>query len=186
MAGRFSHLKQWWLSLINGIIFLLLSVWIFIDQTKSYKDLLILLSIGFVIIGGLRAYYGLKNLKRIKYSGLLFMNGLIEFCVFIIAFVSYPEVSDFFTVYVGFILLFRSILGIGISINFYYSHFSAWFIPFITSILGVMAAFLMVWKPFSSGVSFLIYPAITFLLVGIAQLGLSSGLKSLRKTYIRG
>lgn len=183
MNDKLSHLRQWWLSLVTGIIFILLAVWTFIVQPTIYADIAILIAISFIIIGGFRAFYGIYNRKKLTYSGLLLMNGIIEFCVFLVLIFAHSSIEDILPVYVGFILLFRTILGVGIAINFYYSHLSGWFIPLVFAILGIFAAFLMIWKPLYSGISYLIYPALTFLFVGIAQLGIAIGLKKLNAKH---
>lgn len=181
MADRFSHIKQWRLSLISGIVFVLLGIFILVAQITTYADFSILLAIAFIIVGGLRAFYGLYNKRELKYWALLFINGLIEFFVFLIPMFVHSVTEDILPVYVGFILLFRTILGIGISMNFYYSKLKGWFIVFIFSILGVIAAFFMIWKPVSSGMTILIYPALTLLFVGITQFGIAFGLKKLNR-----
>lgn len=182
MVDRLSHIRQWWVSLINGIVFLLLGAWILIAGISTYSAIFILLSIGFVVIGGFRAFYAYYNRKRLKYWSLLFVNGLIEFCVFIIILVSDYILTDLLVVYIGFILLFRSILGMGISINFYYSKMAGWLVTLLFSVLGVIASFMMIWNPIASGFTTLVYPALTFLFVGISQFGITHGLKTMSKS----
>ncbi len=173
------HLKQWWLVLISGVVFILIGIWIFIAKATNYQDLAVILSIGFIIVGGLRAFYGINHRKRLRYWGLLFLNGLIELCVFIIPLFFTKRIERILPIYIGFILLFRTIIGMGVSLDFYYSHLKSWYVSFIFSLLGFVASFFMVWNPVSSGSELLLYPLLTLVFVGIAQISISSGLKTL-------
>ncbi len=179
MNYSISHLRQWWMSLLSGILFTFLCLWIFIFKTDSYHSLLVVLLSCFAIVGLFRAFYAIFNKDKLDYWRMLLVNGLIEVGILGIPFIPSVSIEAVIPIYAGFILLYRSIIAGGVSFNFYYSKLSAWFIPFIFAILGVIASFFMIWEPVSNGVGFLLYSALTFLFVGIAQFGIAYGMKKL-------
>lgn len=174
-----SYLKQWKLSLLGGIILIAIALLIVFAGISNYTSIVIPFVVGFAIIGGLRAYFGLKHRRELPYWRLLLLNGLIEIGVFAVPLLFASDIESMLPIYVGFILLFRTIIGIGVSFNFYYSHLKTWFVPFVFSILGLAASFFMIWSPVSSGMHILIYPVITLGCIGVAQIGIATGLKKL-------
>ncbi len=177
-----TKMKQWWISLISGVIFMIIGIWIMIAQIESYGNLAGLLVTGFAIVGLLRSYYALRNKKELEYWPLILINGLLEIGIVFIP-IFFSEANSILPIYVGFILLFRSILGIGISLNFYYSHYAGWIVIFLASILGIIASFLMIWRPVSLKYAVLVFPALTLFFVGISQFGIAMGLKKLNSKF---
>lgn len=179
MAHDRTHLKHWWMPLIASIIFLILGILFFLLHVTAYTELTIPLVIGFMLVGGFRTYYARRNHDNIGYPAIVLINGVLELCILLIAILPFVAIAEYFPVFIGFLLLFRSIIGIGIAFNFYYAHFLGWIIIIIGSIAGLLGSFMTIWDPVSSGSEILIYPALTFLIIGVTQFTVSMGLKKL-------
>jgi len=174
-------LKQWFLSFVSGIVFILLGAYILAGQVDAYVPSFLFFAVGFIIVGGIRVVYTLRNKDKISQWGWIFISGLADICVILLLLASPETTESVFPVYAGFLLLFRSIIGVGVALNFKVKHLNTWIPILIFSILGLIFSFLMIWKPVASGSSILLYAALTFLATGISQTGISLGIKRLNK-----
>lgn len=182
MDTNFRHsVKQWWLSLISGIIFVGIGVWVLAAPIASYLALSTLFIVGFAVVGLLGVFYALNNRKRLKHWEWSLMGGLIDLFIAVLL-ITTPDISlKILPIYVGFLLLFRSVIGIGFSTHLYYIGVRSWALVLLLSILGVIFSSLMIWNPVFGGFSLIIYTAIALLATGMSQIGISLGLKRLNK-----
>lgn len=183
MEKEVQYFRQWWLSILSGIVFVLLGAGILVGRVARYENYINWLIIGFVLIGLFRCLYALKNKDNLEYFALILINGLIEIGILSVPFIFKTNIESLIPVYIGFILLFRCIIGMGVGIDFYYAKAKSWIVVFFFSLFGLVTCFLTIWKPVSSGFDFLIYPALTFLFVGIVQFGIGVGMNKLNKQF---
>lgn len=182
MENNFKHsVNQWWLSLVSGIIFLIIGIWVLAAPIASYLALTTLFIVGFGLVGIFGVFYALNNRKRLDHWGWSLMSGLIDLFIAILLITS-PELSiRILPIYVGFVLLFRSIMGIGFSTHLHFIGVRSWGLVLFLSILGIIFSFLMIWNPVFGGFSIIIYTAIALLATGMSQIGISLGLKRLNE-----
>ncbi|HLS30200.1 MAG TPA: hypothetical protein VK021_05040 [Flavobacteriaceae bacterium] len=178
MPAQYKHsVRQWWLSVLVGIIYLIIGGWVFFSSGKIYLELTEVFVIGFGIVGFLGVFYALSNRKRLEHWGWVLMTGLIDlFIVFVLLII--PEFDEsILRIYVGFILMFRSFIGVGFSV--YLAHYKVrnWGIVLTLSIIGVFFSLMMIWNPPYTKLTLTLSTTIALLTVGFAQIGIAYELR---------
>lgn len=85
------------------------------------------------------------------------------------------------SLYVGFGILFYSIIGIGRSIDLKKHTSKRWGYLMFTSILGLILSFIIIWNPLFGGLTIVFYTSISFIILGILNIFLSIELKKLHQ-----
>lgn len=175
-----NSVKQWWMPLIAGIVFLILGVWVLATPVASYLALSFLFIAGFAIAGILSIVHALSNRNRLAHWGWTLVSGLLDLFIAVLLISSPGLTITILPIYIGFLLLFRSIMGIGFSTHLRQigAHYWGWIL--FLSILGIIFSFLMIWNPVFGGLSIIIYTAFALLTIGVSQIGMALGLKRLK------
>lgn len=169
--------RQWWLSLSVGVIYILIGIWTILNPAETYLALTAIFIGGFAIVGVLGVFYAVSNRKKLEHWGWTLMTGLIDLAIAFVLLAT-PEITEkILPIYIGFVLMFRSIIGIGFST--YLAHFKVrnWGIVLLLSILGVFFSLMMIWDPNFGAKSLVIFTSIALLTVGFAQIGIAYELR---------
>ena len=173
--------KYWYLPLITGIIFILIGVWVFRTPLASYITLAMLFSVTFLITGIIEIVYAIFNRKGIENWGWWLAGGLIDFVIGVLL-ISKPQISlVILPIYIGFGILFRSIIAIGWSIELKRQKILDWGNLLLIGILGSILSFIMLWNPLFAGMTLVIYTALAFVIIGIFQMYLAMRLRKIKK-----
>ena len=174
--------KHWYFPLITGIIFTLIGIWVFRTPLASYLALAVLFSVTFLVTGIIEIVYAIFTRKRRAHWGWPLVGGIIVLLIGILL-VSQPQVSMvILPIYIGFGILFRSIIAIGWSIELKNQQISGWGKLLFIGILGSIFSFIMLWNPLFAGMTLVIYTGIAFLIIGIFQLYLAIRLRKINKS----
>lgn len=147
----------------------------------SYLALTTLFIVGFGLVGIFGVFYAIKNRKYLDHWGWSLMSGLIDLFIAVLLIAS-PELSiRILPIYIGFVLLFRSIIGTGFSTHLRHIGVGSWGLVLFLSIIGIVFSFFMIWNPVFGGLTILIYTAIALLSTGMSEIGISLGLRRLNK-----
>lgn len=169
--------KQWWMSLAVGIIYILIGGWVVINPERSYLALSILFIIGFGIVGILGVTYALSSRHHLEHWGWVLMTGLIDLAICLLLLAT-PEVTLFILpIYVGFVLMFRSIIGIGFSTYLAHNNVRNWWIVLLLSVVGVVFSLFIIWNPVFGAWTITLSTAVALLTVGFAQIGIAYELR---------
>lgn len=184
MENEFQHsVPQWWMSLSSGIIYLIIGVLVLFYPAPTYSAFSTLFIIGFGVLGGIGVTYALNNRKILKHWEWTLMTGLIDLAITFLLIVN-PKITQFvLPLYIGFILMFRSIIGIGFSTYLMHYKVRNWGIVLTLSVLGVLFALLVIWDPPFGTFTLTNYTSFAFLTVGFGQIGVSYELRRHQKEY---
>ena len=176
-----SSAKNWWLSLILGVLFILLGIWIFRTPAASYISLSLLFSISIFISGIFGITFAISNRKEMEGWGWYLAGGILDLVVGTL-FVSIPLMTmAILPFYVGFWVLFRGVFGIGLS--FQLKHFGApnwgWLLFF--GILTLLFSFLLLMNPVFAVLSIIVMTGIAFIVMGIFRIFLAFDLRKIHK-----
>ncbi len=175
--------EQWWLSLTAGIIYILIGALVLVFPTPSYSSLATLYIAGFGVVGILGIYYAVSNRKQLQHWGWTLMSGIIDLSITFLLLTTHEITMFILPIYVGFVLLFRSIIGVGFST--YLAHYKVrnWQIVLALSLVGILFSLLMIWNPSIGEFTLMIYTIIAFFAVGFAQVGIAYELKRYEQLY---
>jgi len=173
--------RNWYLELIRGILFVAAGVWVFMTPASSYVALALFFAITFLITGILEISYVLSNRKHLEGWGWTLVGGIVQTLIGLLL-VSHPLLTmAVLPFYVGFALLFRSSMAIGLAIELGRIHVPDWGVLLFMGLLGMISSFIMLWNPALGGLTIVAYTALAFLSVGIFNMYLSFQLKKLNK-----
>jgi uncharacterized membrane protein HdeD (DUF308 family) len=171
--------KYWYLPLILGILFILSGIWIFITPVSSFLTLAILFAIMFFVAGIIEIFYAISNRKILHGWGWTLISGIVG-VFFGILLLSRPALSMLtLSLFVGFGVLFYSIIALARSLAIRKHKVDDWGISLIISIIGIIIGLLMIWNPLFGGFTIVIYAAISFIIIGIMHIYLSDKLRKI-------
>ncbi|MHA7941745.1 HdeD family acid-resistance protein [Formosa sp. 3Alg 14/1] len=176
-----NSLKYWWMPLVSGVLMILLGVWVFRTPIASYITLAILFQLGFLISGVFHIGFVLTNKHNISNWKWSLTSGFIDVFLAFILF-SNPGLSAvMLPIYIGFMLFFRSIMGIGLSFELEQSSVKGWGWGLASSILAMLFSFLMISNPFFGSLSIIFYTGFSILFLGFSQVSMAFNLNKISK-----
>lgn len=176
-------IKHWYLPLLVGIFFIVVSIVSFTSPVGSLVTLAILFSLSFLFGGLSEIVFSIVNRKQLNNWGWSLVFGIFTFIVGLLLIVN-PALSILsLSLYVGFILLFRSIAAISFAIDIKRYGSSSWGGLLVLGILGIIFSFLLIWNPGIAGLSVVVLVALSFLFAGLFSIYFSLQLRKLHKKY---
>lgn len=171
--------KHWYLPLISGIVFIGIGILVFNTPLTSYLTLAAIFAITFLFTGILEILYAIGNRKGSDHWGWSLAGGIVDFLLGILL-VSRPDITIIvLPFYIGFGILFRSIMAIGWSLELRRQQIGDWGNLLGVGIIGAVAAFILLWNPLLAGMTIIFYTALAFVVIGIFQVYLSFKLKKI-------
>ena len=175
--------RNWYMELIMGILFILVGVWVFMTPASSYIAFSVFFAITFLITGIMEMSFAISSRKYVEGWGWSLAGGIIDTLIGLLL-VSKPALTmTVLPFYVGFALLFRSSLAIGLSFELGRLKIPDWGLLLFIGILGAILAFIMIWNPAFAGLTIVAYTALAFLSIGIFRIYLSFRLQKLNKEF---
>lgn len=174
------RLNRRYLLLISGILFVILSIWVFFTPIASFLTLAWVISFGFALGGISEIAYSISNRKHLTNWGLHLTGGIITLILgLLLSFI--PAVTALILCYyIGFWLLFRSIMDITNSIEFKRLQIKNWGWVLTFGILNAIIALILLWNPVITSVAVIYWIGIGLLLFGLLQIVLAFGLKKIK------
>lgn len=174
--------KHWYIPLLVGILFIVVSIVAFTSPITSLLALSIFFALSFLFSGISEIVFSISNRNRLNNWGWSLAFGIITFIIGL-SLVSHPELSlAVLAFYVGFLLLFRSISSISFALDIKKYGGKNWGFLLIFGILGAIASFFLIWNPAFAGLSIVVFVALSFLFTGIFSILLSFQLRKLHKS----
>jgi uncharacterized membrane protein HdeD (DUF308 family) len=175
--------KHWYIKLFLGIIFIIVGIWVLVTPVGAYIALSLLFAISFLVTGFLQIIYAGSNRKIMAHWGWTLAIGILELLVGILLLANPMLSMVVLPLYVGFVLLFRSIAAIGWAFLLHKLHIKHWGWALVIGILGLIFSFVLLWDLLLTGLIIIIITGIAFLLTGFSQIFLSFRLRKWNKRY---
>ncbi len=176
-----SAAKNWWLSLILGVLFILLGMWVFRTPLASYISLSMLFSIFIFVSGIFGIIFSISNRKEMDGWGWHLAGGTLDLIIGSLL-VLHPSITmAILPFYVGFWILFGGIFGIGLSFQLRSFGVPNWGLLLVFGILTVLFSFLLLLNPVFTGLGIVYMTAIAFIVMGIFRIILAFDLKRIHK-----
>lgn len=171
--------KHWYLSLIVGILFLLFGFWILKTPMESYITLALLFGVIFLVNGIFEIIFSVSNRKEIHNWGWILAGGIIDLLFGIILISNLGLSMAVLPLYVGFMLLFRSVASIGYSFDLKNFGVKDWYWLLLLGIFGLIFSFMMIFNPVFGGMTLVVWTALAFITYGIFRVILAFKLRKL-------
>ena len=178
------RLKYWWLQLISGLFMIILAILVLETSIAPHYAFVFLFQVGFLVSGSIQIVFVLSNKDSIpNWRWSLLLGGLDVFLAVSLGF--NPDLSVLILpIYIGFILLCRSIMGIEFSVELEQALVKGWRLVLANAILGILFSFMMIWNPLLGGLSVVFYSAFNILCIGITQIAVAFSLKKSKQKLV--
>jgi len=156
-------IKHWYVPLLVGLFFVIVSIVVFSSPMASLLTLSILFAISFLFGGIAEIVFAVSNRQQLDNWGWSLTFGIITLIVGLLLFMN-PGLSVItLAFYVGFIVLFRSVAAISFSLDLksYGSRNWGWLLAF--GILGAIFSFILLWNPLFAGMGAVVLVGLSFL-----------------------
>ena len=174
-----SAIKHWYLPLIVGVLLIVLGIWTLTTPLESYLMLSIVFAVGFFLSGVFEMIFALTN--KHKSWGWSLALGILSIIIGLLLIMN-PAISMVTLLfYVGFMLLFHSILGISSAYEMRRYGIMDWGWLMLVAVLGMIFSFIMLWNPIFAGLNIVVWTGIAFLVTGIYMIYFSTRLNKLNK-----
>lgn len=156
--------------IIMGLLFVGVGVWVFLTPIASYLTLAFLFSLAFLISGILEIVSAIGASKTSENWGWTLVGGIIDFLIGLLL-IFQPAISVVvLPLFIGFAILFRSIMSVGWSIRLKKIGIRDWGFLLLLGILGILFSFILLFNPLFAGFTIVFYTAIAFVIAGIIQI----------------
>lgn len=173
--------KHWYIPLIIGLLFVLMGVYIFTVPLAAYLALATFFSVTFIIAGLLEVFFAVQNSRVIQGWGWHLVTGLLTFVIGVYL-VARPDLSALVLSYVvGFTILFRSFQLLGFAFDLRYWRVPNWGWVAATSGLGIILSVLLLLNPVFTGLSLVVFTALSIILLGLSSVAFSVALLKIKR-----
>ncbi|MCW1735871.1 HdeD family acid-resistance protein [Anaerorudis cellulosivorans] len=174
-------IKHWYLPLIVGVLLIVLGIWTLTTPLESYIMLSIVFAVGFFLSGIFEMIFAFSN--KHKSWGWSFALGLLSIIIGLLMILN-PAISmATLPFYVGFMLLFYSILGISSAYEMRQYGIMDWGWLMLVAVLALIFSFMMLWNPLFAGVSIVVWTGIAFIVTGFYMIYFSTRLIKLNNLW---
>lgn len=174
-------IKHWYIPLIVGILFIITSFVVFSTPLSSLLTLAIIMSVSFIVSGIFEVVFALSNRRSMENWGWSLVFGLLTLIVGFML-VTNPALSILtLSLYVGFILLSRSIGSISFAIDIKRHGIGSWVGLLIFGILGTIVSIILLMRPIYAGISAVYLIGFSFLFGGIFSIFWSIQLRKIHR-----
>jgi len=172
--------KHWYIPLVVGLIFIGIGIYTLMSPLESYLTLSIIFSLSFLFSGLFETIFSISNRNEIDNWGWTLAFGILTFLLGVLLIMN-PVISiTTLPLYVGFIVLFRSIMGISYALELKNYGVLDWGNLMAIGILGLIFSLILIWNPLFAGFSIVLWTGLTLISGGVFSLYLSLKLKKIK------
>jgi len=176
-----SAVKNWWVSLLLGILYIALAIFLLMNPMATYVTLSILFSAFMFVSGIFEIIFAVNNKDNISSWGWYLAGGILDLLIGILL-IAIPGLSmEVLPFILAFWLMFRGFTGIGVAIDMRRYGVTNWGWVVFLSIIAILFAVGIIWMPAIGALSFVFIAAYAFIAFGIFRIMLAFELKNLHK-----
>lgn len=186
LSSAQAAVKNWWISLLIGILYVIAGIWVFQTPLTSYVSLSIIFSVFIFVSGISQIVFSVSNRNEMQGWGWYLASGILDLIIGILL-ITHPLMTmAILPFYVGFWLLFQGFMAIGLSFQFKSVGIPSWGWLLFLGTLTLIFSFLLLANPVFAGLSIVYMTAMAFVTAGIFRMFLAFDLKKMKKNLNNG
>lgn len=182
-TSNLDHIKKagrrWYLPVILGVVLILAGIWVFLTPASSFLGLSMLFAATFVVAGLLGTTHAITNRNIVRAWGWSLAAGVADLLIGILLFARPDITMIMLSLFVGFGILFRSIMAVIWSFEFKRVQASGWGRLLMLGVLGALFALILLWNPVLAGLTIIFYASLALIIIGGFQVYFGLKLKKL-------
>ncbi len=180
-----TNIKNWWVLLLLGIVFIGMGALVFAKPLESYVTLAIFFAISMLTSGIFQFWFAIANRNEIDGWGWQLALGIMEFILGIVLIFNLDLTIAILPFYVGFWLMFRSFALIGFSFELKSYKILDWGYYFVFGLSLALLSWFIILNPLFGGITIVTWTGIALTVAGIAHIMLSLKLKKVNKKLVK-
>lgn len=173
--------KNWWVSLLIGIVLIIFSILLLIQPAQAYVAISIVFSVCMFMSGIFEIVFSLSNSSFLPGWGWYFAGGVIDLMLGIVL-MSNPELSmGVIPFLVAFWIMFRGFTCIGFSTDMHRLGVKDWGWFLVFGILAVLCSFAIMWQPAAGAATAVYFTSFAFFFIGVCRVMLACEFKKIKK-----
>ena len=180
-----TDIKNWWIFLIKGILFIGVGIIVFANTLENYANLAGFFALSMMISGLFQKWFAILNSKEIEGWGWQLAVGIMEFVIGLILIFNLNFTVTILPFYVGFWLLFKSLALMGFSFELKSYKISSWFFYFALAVLLAVLSWFIILNPLLGGVTIVFWTGAALIVVGVTYILLAFKLKKVKTRIVR-
>jgi|SRR5690625_1182869 len=174
-------IKHWYLPLLVGLFFIVVSIIVFTSPMTSFVALALLFSISFLLSGIAEMIFALTNKDQLRNWGWALGFGIITTLVGVLLILDTELSMSVLAFYIGFLILFRSIASISFAVDIKRYGGRQWGSLMVFGILGAIFAFILLWNPVFAGLSIVIFTGLSIFFSGLFNIYFALQLRKIHR-----
>ena len=174
-------IKNWWVSLVLGILFIGVSLLLMFKPMEGYGALVVVFSICMFMSGILEIVFAVSNREALSGWGWYLTGGIIDLILGIFLMAS-PLMTAMLIPYVlAFWIMFRGFSAIGFAMELQHAGVRSWGWYLVFGILPVICSIIIIWYPAVGAVTSIYIVAFAFMFMGFFRIMMAFELRDLHK-----
>jgi len=176
-----STVKNWWISLLLGILYVALAIFLLYNPLATYITLSILFAVFMFVSGLFEIMFAVNNRNNLSSWGWYLAGGIIDLLIGLLL-IAVPGLSmEVLPFILAFWLMFRGFSGVGTAMDMRRYGTKNWGWILFIAILAIIFSIAIIWIPAAGALSFVFITAYAFIAFGIFRIVLAFELRSLYK-----
>ncbi len=175
-------INHWWLEMLAGLFFIAAGIFVLAMPAQGYLALSIFFTISFIVSGVSGVIFSIVNAPYLKGWGWYLVSAMMEL-TFGIILVFNPAISlATLPLYVGFVLMVKSMFAIASSFDLKDLAIMDWGWLLMLGIVGLLFSFFILFNPFVGAIGIIAWTGIAFICTGIAAIVFSLKIRQLKRS----
>ena len=180
-----ADIKNWWMLLLVGILFIGIGILVLVNPFKSYVSLAWFFAVIMMVSGFLQKWFAIANNNEIEGWGWQLALGIVEFTIGLVLILNLDFTMAILPFYVGFWLLFKSLALIGFSFELKSYKITNWMYYLVFGILLTILSWFVILNPLLGKMTIVVWSGIALIVAGLAYVLLSFKLKNVKRKVVK-
>jgi uncharacterized membrane protein HdeD (DUF308 family) len=173
-------IKNWWLPLLVGAIFMLVGVWTISTPLASYMSLVIIFASFMFVSGIFSLVFSIRNRDEIDDWGWHLAGAIFDFVIGAILFFHPAITMAVLPFMVAFYFLFKGFATFGFASDMRKYGDQGWGWLALSGVLSTVFAIMILFNPTLGGLTIVVFTALAFFSLGFFNIALAFSLKRIK------
>lgn len=173
-------IKNWWLPLVIGILFILVGVWTISTPVQSYMSLAIIFASFMFVSGIFQLVFSINNRNEIDDWGWHFAGAMFDFVVGAVLFFNPAITMVVLPFIIAFYFMFKGFATFGFAFDMKKYGSDGWGWLLASGALSVIFSLMILFNPTLGGLTIVFFTALAFFSLGLFNITLAFALKKIK------
>ena len=173
-------IKNWWLPLIIGTLFMLVGAWTISTPLASYMSLVIIFASFMFVSGIFQLIFSIRNRNEIDDWGWHFAGAMFDFVVGAILFFNPALTMAVLPFVLAFYFMFKGFGTIGFAFDMKKYGSDGWGWLLFSGALSIIFSLMIIFNPTLGGLTIVFFTAFAFFSLGFFNIVLAFALKKIK------